>query len=121
MDSNNDGKLSASELASWSATNISENEAKLLIQQYDKNGDGLLDQNEFNNLKQQIFSDQRNKEEEKQNNYNPYNNTPSPNNSSANVAVYQEAVYGNKQPKMQYNNNNPVSQIPDNNNNIKYK
>jgi len=43
LDANNDGKLSAQNI----------------IMQYDQNGDGLLDQNEFNDLKNQIMEQQR--------------------------------------------------------------
>ena len=57
MDENNDGKLSASELAK--ACNITQEEAMNIIYQYDADGDGMLDPNEFEDLKQQILSQQR--------------------------------------------------------------
>eukprot|EP01084_Bolivina_argentea_P008796 16450_1 len=57
MDENNDGKLSAVELAE--ACNITQQEAKNIIAQYDVDGDGMLDAQEFENLKQQILQQQR--------------------------------------------------------------
>eukprot|EP01083_Nonionella_stella_P170145 578361_1 len=64
MDDNKDGLVSASELAQ--ACNISQKEAELLIQQYDKNGGGFLNQQEFETLKQSILKEQREKERLKQ-------------------------------------------------------
>mmetsp|Transcript_7279 Transcript_7279/g.6520 ORF Transcript_7279/g.6520 Transcript_7279/m.6520 type:complete len:488 (-) Transcript_7279:31-1494(-) len=57
IDADGDGKLSAAELAQ--ACNISELEAQNIILQYDEDGDGQLNQDEFENLKQQILSQQR--------------------------------------------------------------
>ena len=57
MDANNDGKLSANELAQ--ACNVSLLEAENIIKQYDVNGDGLLDKQEFEDLKNQILEQQR--------------------------------------------------------------
>eukprot|EP00483_Globobulimina_turgida_P007588 UN07603 len=57
IDANNDGKLSAKELAI--ACDISELEATNIILQYDADGDGMLDQDEYEDLKQQVLSQQR--------------------------------------------------------------
>eukprot|EP01083_Nonionella_stella_P166068 554074_1 len=67
FDANDDGKVSAQELAN--ACNISHREAQLLIQQNDTDGDGYLDTQEFERLKAQIVSDRASKEEEKQATY----------------------------------------------------
>merc|ERR1712154_504956 len=57
IDADGDGKLSASELAAQ--CNITEQEAQNIIYQYDQDGDGMLDEEEFEDLKQQILSQQR--------------------------------------------------------------
>merc|ERR1712157_576181 len=57
IDADGDGKLSAAELAT--ACNITEQEATNIIAQYDADGDGQLDIDEFNDLKTQILSQQR--------------------------------------------------------------
>eukprot|EP01083_Nonionella_stella_P277346 942852_1 len=60
MDDNKDGKLDANELAN--ACDISVSEAELLIEQYDTNNDGMLNEQEFENLKQKILSEKKEKE-----------------------------------------------------------
>jgi len=57
LDQDGDGKVSAKELAE--ACNISELEAQNIIMQYDNNNDGMLDPQEFENLKQEILQQQR--------------------------------------------------------------
>eukprot|EP01083_Nonionella_stella_P271346 919461_1 len=57
IDTDNDGKLNAKELAQ--ACNITILEAEECIEQYDQNDDGLLDPHEFEQLKQQILEQQR--------------------------------------------------------------
>ena len=64
MDDDKDNKVSAQELSQ--ATNISVKEAELLIKQYDKNGDGMLDEKEFEELKDKILREQQEKERIKQ-------------------------------------------------------
>merc|ERR1712129_356072 len=64
MDDNKDDKVSAQELAS--ATNISVREAELLIKQFDANGDGMLNDEEFDRLKGKILSEQKEKEKVRQ-------------------------------------------------------
>ena len=59
IDDNKDGKVSAYELAQ--ATGITTEEAELLIHQYDENGDGYLQPQEFENLKQEILQKQEQK------------------------------------------------------------
>jgi len=59
MDKNKDGKISSLELAN--STGITEKEAKLLIQQYDSNGDGYLNNKEFQELKLKILQEQEQK------------------------------------------------------------
>eukprot|EP00484_Ammonia_sp_Unknown_P005942 CAMPEP_0197073034 /NCGR_PEP_ID=MMETSP1384-20130603/210398_1 /TAXON_ID=29189 /ORGANISM="Ammonia sp." /LENGTH=523 /DNA_ID=CAMNT_0042511859 /DNA_START=95 /DNA_END=1667 /DNA_ORIENTATION=- len=56
MDDNKDNRLSAKELAA--ACNITELQASNLIQQYDVNNDGYLNEEEFDTLKQQILKEQ---------------------------------------------------------------
>ena len=52
MDEDQDGKVSAEELAK--ATHVSLSEAQPVIQQHDQNGDGMLDADEFEQLKAQV-------------------------------------------------------------------
>merc|ERR1712048_1407404 len=52
FDMDGDGLLSANELAI--ACNISVYKAKQIIFEYDENGDGMLDEQEFNHLKKTI-------------------------------------------------------------------
>ena len=80
--------------------NITVQEAELLIEQNDTDGDGYLDQQEFEQLKQQILADQAKKEEEKNESYT------TPQGPDPDVAAYQSAVYNNHQPQMQLNNSN---------------
>ena len=56
FDADGDGKLSANELAQ--ACNITVQEARDIIKVYDANGDGFLDPQEFEELKQQILQQQ---------------------------------------------------------------
>merc|ERR1712039_869476 len=88
MDDNKDNKVSANELAQ--ATNISVKEAELLIKQVDKNGDGLLDEQEFNDLKNKILQEQKEKERIKQ--------------------IQQQRQERQKQQQQQYKENNQNSQ-----------
>jgi len=55
FDDDGDGKVSAAELAAQ--TNITEERAKEIIAEYDKDGDGQLDEEEFEILKQQIIDE----------------------------------------------------------------
>eukprot|EP00485_Elphidium_margaritaceum_P000777 CAMPEP_0202688848 /NCGR_PEP_ID=MMETSP1385-20130828/4253_1 /ASSEMBLY_ACC=CAM_ASM_000861 /TAXON_ID=933848 /ORGANISM="Elphidium margaritaceum" /LENGTH=474 /DNA_ID=CAMNT_0049343899 /DNA_START=68 /DNA_END=1492 /DNA_ORIENTATION=+ len=59
MDKDASQRLTATELAA--ACNISESQAKNVIAQYDVNGDGKLDEKEFETLKQQILKQQKEK------------------------------------------------------------
>eukprot|EP01084_Bolivina_argentea_P194158 333107_1 len=71
IDDDGDGKLDAKELAK--ACNITEEEAKEAIQQYDENSDGLLDKKEFETLKQDILAQKQ--EQNDKNNTNGYTET----------------------------------------------
>ena len=57
FDNDGDGRLTANELAQ--ACGMSIEEAQNIIYQYDANGDGTLDPDEFEDLKQQILAQQR--------------------------------------------------------------
>eukprot|EP01084_Bolivina_argentea_P069044 125679_1 len=113
IDVNNDGKLSAAELAI--ACDITELDAQNIILQYDADGDGMLDKNEFEDLKQQILSQKEDIQEYQQDN-NPFDEpveqkqeeyvTPSGISINADVAAYQSAVYDNNTPQMVINNSN---------------
>eukprot|EP00483_Globobulimina_turgida_P013418 UN13442 len=98
FDANNDGRIDAKELAN--ACNISVVEAQNIIAQYDQDGDGKLDENEFEELKKQILRTQQQTDDA-----NPYvtaSGTP----INEDVAAYQSAVYDNNQPQMAINNSN---------------
>jgi len=86
FDTNQDARIDAQEIAQ--RCNISVQEAHLLIEQFDTDGDGYLDEQEFETLKARVLADQHGKQEEKQE-----------------VATYQAQVYNNQQPQMQLTNN----------------
>eukprot|EP01083_Nonionella_stella_P303041 1047339_1 len=71
LDNNNDGQLTAKELSE--ACGISEVQARNIIQQYDVDGDGSLDPQEFETLKQQVLKQQREKAASNINNYSDMN------------------------------------------------
>eukprot|EP00486_Rosalina_sp_Unknown_P007537 CAMPEP_0201577206 /NCGR_PEP_ID=MMETSP0190_2-20130828/23462_1 /ASSEMBLY_ACC=CAM_ASM_000263 /TAXON_ID=37353 /ORGANISM="Rosalina sp." /LENGTH=573 /DNA_ID=CAMNT_0048008981 /DNA_START=1320 /DNA_END=3041 /DNA_ORIENTATION=- len=56
LDGNGDGTLSADELAK--ACNITKKQATNIIRQYDENGDGEIDEQEFERMKEKILTEQ---------------------------------------------------------------